>query len=128
MTATLQSLIFSGAILQRGFWLYVWTVTSADGSTVLYLGRTGDSSSPCAQSPLNRLSQHLGTNKNANALRHQLLKAGIAPIDCTSFEMVAYGPIFTEAESMTEHGVPRNLVAVMERLCGTRCTKLATPS
>jgi hypothetical protein len=115
MTAALQSLSFSGAILQKGFWLYVWIVTSADGSVVLYVGRTGDSSSANAQSPFNRLSQHLGTNIHANALRRQLVKARIDPITCSSFEMVAYGPIFPQAESIEDHSAPRNLVAAMEK-------------
>ena len=35
---------FSGRILERGFWLYVWKVT-APNKTVFYVGRTGDSSS-----------------------------------------------------------------------------------
>ena len=41
---------FDGALLGRGFWLYVWRIT--DGSrSVLYVGRTGDSSSPHASYP-----------------------------------------------------------------------------
>jgi len=111
----LQCLSFSGAMLQRGFWLYVWKVTSADDSTVLYVGRTGDSSSANAQSPFNRLSQHLGSNKHANALRRQLLKVDIDPISCRSFEMIAYGPIFPQAESKALHSTPLNLVAAMEK-------------
>jgi hypothetical protein len=102
-------------MLARGFWLYVWEVTAEDGCTVLYVGRTGDSSSTNAQSPFNRLSQHLGTNKHANALRRQLLKASIDPNACRSFEMVAYGPIFPEAASKAEHEPSRNLIAAMEK-------------
>jgi hypothetical protein len=56
----LQQLSIPGALLERGFWLYVWEVLTEDGNTVLYVGRTGDSSSAHAQSPFNRLSQHLG--------------------------------------------------------------------
>ena len=111
---SLQSLSFSGALLKRGFWLYVWQVTTAGDRTVLYVGRTGDSSSPHAQSPFNRLSQHLGSNKNANALRRQLEKVGIDPNVCRSFEMVAYGPILPEAADMKEHTPSRNIVARFE--------------
>jgi hypothetical protein len=111
----LQSLSFSGSLLERGFWLYVWEVTAADGYTILYVGRTGDSSSTNAQSPFNRLSQHLGTNKHANALRRQLLKASIDSNACRSFEMVAYGPIFPEVASKAEHEPSRNIVAAMEK-------------
>ena len=39
-----------GAMLRRGFWLYVWEITTPNGEKVLYVGRTGDSSSPNAQS------------------------------------------------------------------------------
>ena len=83
----LLSLSFSGALLQRGFWLYVWEVTAEDGRRVLYVGRTGDSSSANAQSPFNRLSQHLGNNEHANALRRQLEEAGINPVTCRSFDL-----------------------------------------
>lgn len=34
-----------GAMLRRGFWLYVWEITTPNGDKVLYVGRTGDSSS-----------------------------------------------------------------------------------
>jgi hypothetical protein len=96
----------------------VWDVTAADGRTVLYVGRTGDSSSPNAQSPFNRLSQHLGKNKHANALRRQLLNVGIEPNDCLNFEMAAYGPIHPEGASMADHTPLRNIVAAMEKaLC-----------
>jgi hypothetical protein len=68
-----------------------------------------------AQSPLNRLSQHLGTNRHANALRRQLLKAGNEPHACDSFEMVACGPILPEAATKAEHDPARNVVAAMEK-------------
>jgi hypothetical protein len=113
--AALQSLYFFGALLKRGFWLYVWEVGAGDGRMVLYVGRTGDSSSANAQSPFNRLSQHLGTNKHANALRRQLLKVGIDPTACRSFEMVACGPILLEAASKAEHDPRRDLIAAMEK-------------
>jgi hypothetical protein len=115
MTPSLRRLSFSGAMLARGFWLYVWEVTTMDGNSVLYVGMTGDSSSANAQSPFNRLSQHLGTNKHANALRRQLLKVGIEPTTCQSFEMMAYGPILPEAESKEEHKPRWVIVAAMEK-------------
>ncbi len=115
MSAKLQSLSFNGEMLERGFWLYVWEVTTAAGDSVLYVGMTGDSSSPNVQSPFNRLSQHLGTNKHANALRRQLVKTDIEPTVCRSFEMVAYGPIFPHATSKEEHKTSWRLVAAMEK-------------
>lgn len=64
MSATTQVVEFDGAFLQRGFWLYVWRVIAPNSTEVLYVGRTGDSSSPNAQSPFNRMGQHLGFQKN----------------------------------------------------------------
>ena len=55
---------FEGEVLQRGFWLYVWKI-AYDQETYLYIGRTGDSSSPNASSPFNRIGQHLDFRENA---------------------------------------------------------------
>ena len=88
---------------------------TADGQRVLYVGRTGDTSSPNAQSPFNRLSQHLGTNAKSNALRRHLLRNGIAPEDCHSFLLVPYGPIFAEGQTAGEHVRARNIVAALEK-------------
>src|ERR1035441_3863510 len=110
-------------MLARGFWLYVWEVTAEDGRKFLYVGRTGDSSSPYAQSPYNRMGQHLGvSNKATNMLRSNLLKKDVDPNRCKSFEMVAYGPILPEGRNMEEHTPKRNKIAAMEReLCSALC-------
>ena len=50
-----------GAMLRRGFWLYVWEITTPSSNKVLYVGAPGDSSSPKAQSLFNRMGQNLGT-------------------------------------------------------------------
>ena len=94
---------FDGALLGRGFWLYVCRIV--DGSRcVLYVGRTGDSSSPHASSPFKRIGQHLDARSNAkaNALARQLKRAGFPPERCT-FEMVAVGPLFREQDDMERH-------------------------
>jgi hypothetical protein len=67
MKPALHQLSLPGAMLARGFWLYVWEVTTTSGEKWLYVGRTGDSSSPNAQSPFARLSQHLSQNPRGNA-------------------------------------------------------------
>jgi hypothetical protein len=104
---------FNGKLLQRGFWLYVWDIKGADRN--LYVGRTGDSSSPHASSPFRRIGQHLDTSLNAkgNALGKQLKKSGIDPHHCT-FEMVAFGPLFPEQISFEAHRPVRNKVAALE--------------
>src|SRR5216117_3328100 len=76
---------FDGRILRRGFWLYVWDVRS-DSQRVLYVGRTGDSSSPNAASPFARVGQHLNfsANAKANSMAKQLAEAGVDP-ECCEF-------------------------------------------
>lgn len=116
--ASLQQLVFPGTMLQRGFWLYAWEIETVGGEKSLYVGRTGDSSSANAQSPFTRLGQHLGPNRHANALRRNLMKFGVDPDACRSFEMVAFGPILPEATSMDEHRPRRDKMAALEKtLC-----------
>ncbi len=105
---------FSGKLLKRGFWLYVWDIKG--NSRHLYVGRTGDSSSANASSPFRRIGQHLDTRLNAkgNALGRQLRSAGIEPESCT-FEMTAIGPIFAEQASMLDHEPLRDKTAALEK-------------
>ena len=105
---------FDGALLARGFWLYVWRIV-APAETVLYVGRTGDSSSPHASSPFRRIGQHLDVRANAkgNALGRQLARAGLDPTCCT-FDMVGIGPVFAEQIGMPAHVVFRDRAAVLE--------------
>ena len=113
MPAT-HRLTLPGAMLQRGFWLYVWRIQSPQGEH-LYVGRTGDSSSPFAIPPVQRMGQHLGHNKNQNALRRQLSNRGIALEECRELELIAHGPLFEEAKCMETHRAPRNVVAALEK-------------
>jgi hypothetical protein len=123
-------LTLPGPMLRRGFWLYVWKVMSADDRELLYVGRTGDNSSPNASPPYIRMGQHLGSMKNQNALRRYLIGHGIEPEACRSFNLVAHGPIHSEVvkpedfdhadndmrKSLMELHVPfRNIVGAMEK-------------
>ena len=114
MIALLHEVRFDGGILQRGFWLYVWEITPPEGTALYYVGRTGDSSSTNAQSPFNRMGQHLGFAKNSNMLRRHLGKHGVEPERCV-FRLVALGPLEAEsmAESRNEHDDRRDHVAAM---------------
>ena len=117
-SASLHRVSLTGDLLRRGFWLYVWEVIPRDGAPVLYVGMTGDSSSPNAQSPSTRLGQHLGTNKHANALARHLKAKNIEPSECRSLELVAYGPVLEEADDMEQHRPLRAKVAAIEKaLC-----------
>ena len=116
-----HQLLLPGSMLSRGFWLYVWKIDTPKGE-YLYVGRTGDSSSPHASPPFTRMTQHLGKQKNSNALRRNLLKEGIEAEDCKSFDLIAHGPIFDEVlnigsrhERMEKHKPLRDVVAAMEK-------------
>jgi len=111
---TTHTLSFNGAILARGFWLYVWEIGTSDGKNLYYVGRTGDSSSVNAQSPFNRMGQHLGFNKNSNVLRRHLNKLNVSAEEC-SFRMVAHGPIQTEAGTYEDHCIHRDSIAALEK-------------
>ncbi|XHC10698.1 hypothetical protein ABWH98_24750 [Labrenzia sp. ac12] len=89
------SLNLPGEMLTRGFWLYVWRVTTPKGER-LYVGRTGDNSSPYATAPYTRMGQHLGFVKAANSLRRLLLKEEIEPERCANYELISHGPLFPE--------------------------------
>jgi len=114
MTDCVQIVNFDGALLKRGFWLYIWEITPLNGERLHYVGRTGDSSSQNAQSPFNRMSQHLGSNKRGNVLRRRLKALGIDSEKCT-FQLVAYGPILEEASSQDRHRTCRDHVAALEK-------------
>jgi hypothetical protein len=103
-----------GSTLRRGFWLYVWEVTSPTKDKLLYVGRTGDNSTPKAASPFNRMGQHLGSVEASNTLRKHLLKRDLDPEDC-SFRFVAHGPILPEAESWEEHVPRRHIIGGLEQ-------------
>ena len=109
------SMKFDGRLLRRGFWLYIWRIRG-EASDHLYVGRTGDSSSPHASSPFKRIGQHLDPRPNAkgNALGRQLRKAGV---DCEAceFEMVAVGPVFDEQKTFDAHKPFRDRTALLER-------------
>jgi hypothetical protein len=105
---------FSGAVLKRGFWLYVWRIRTGR-QQFLYVGRTGDSSSRFAASPFSRLSQHLDIRPKATAnmlLRH-VRKQKFEPTRC-SFEMVAFGPLFPEQPDLKHHRRVRDIIAPLE--------------
>ena len=118
MNRRLHQFSFPGEMLVRGFWLYVWKITTDKGRMLLYIGRTGDSSSLNAQSPFARISQRLGSNKHANTLRRHLDARKIKPEQCRSFELIAYGPIRWQASTKKAHRSARDHVASLEKsLC-----------
>src|SRR5260370_21780162 len=114
MKATTHELKFHGEILGRGFWLYVWEITTPKQALLYYVGRTGDSSSPNAQSPFNRMGQHLGFNTKSNVLRRSLKSKNIDPERCV-FRLVAHGPILPEAANQQAHTRSRDCVAAIEK-------------
>ncbi|SDH76465.1 hypothetical protein [Roseospirillum parvum] len=123
MRAETYRIVLPGGMLARGFWLYVWRIETPDGE-MLYVGRTGDSSSPFATAPYTRMGQHLGFSKAANSLRRLLLENGIEPEACASYELISHGPIHPEIgqtsgqdreEQMRLHKPVRDEMAGLEK-------------
>ena len=114
MPTSTHVLNLPGAMVRRGFWLYVWRIASPGGE-LLYVGRTGDSSSAKASTPFARMAQHLGTNRQQNMVRRHMERRNVRPEDCSSFALVAYGPLFPEVRDWTVHKKRRDKVAALER-------------
>jgi hypothetical protein len=104
---------FDGAMLTRGFWLYVWEIKVSDGRVVHYDGKTGDKASRVSQSPFNRLTNHMGDNKHSNALRRHLGQMKINLENCC-FCFHAYGPLFG-GRSQKTHGELCDVTSRLER-------------
>ena len=119
-TKTLE-LNFKGELLQRGFWLYICEIQTSESKNLYYVGPTGDSSSRNAQSPFNRMGQHLGHNKNSNVLRRHLEGKNIDPQTC-SFRLIAHGPILKEAKTNDQHKKRRDSIAAMEKALADEMT------
>lgn len=117
---TFYSMSFHGELLQRGFWLYVWDIRTGM-ERYLYVGRTGDSSSPNAASPFQRIGQHLDSRDNAkgNSLARQLKAVPVDPLAC-SFDMIAVGPLFPEQETLEAHKPFRDRVGALEEALAQR--------
>ncbi len=115
MTVATHDLTFNGGLLERGFWLYVWEITTPEKAHIYYyVGRTGDSSSLNAQSPFNRMGQHLGFRKQSNALRRLLKAKEVEPEQCV-FRLIAHGPIMEEGTTREEHRPRRDRIAALEK-------------
>ena len=119
-TKTLE-LNFNGELLERGFWLYIWEIKTAKKKYLYYVGRTGDSSSINAQSPFNRMGQHLSVNNKGNVLRRHLEGKNIDPETC-SFRLIAHGPILKEAKTNDQHKKRRDSIAAMEKALADEMT------
>jgi len=114
MELTSQHLSFSGPLLERGFWLYVWEIRGVS-EVIYYVGRTGDSSSANASSPFNRVGKHFDIRPNAkgNSLIRRLRERGLKPERCV-YKMIAVGPLFTEQPTFEKHKPFRDTVATLE--------------
>jgi hypothetical protein len=110
---------FDGQLLRRGFWLYVLRVQHKR-RLYIYVGRTGDNSSPNAASPFSRIGRHLDLRPVAksNTLVRQLRAAGLDPSHCR-FQLIAIGPLYSEEKSMQAHKPLRDKTAAIENAVAT---------
>jgi hypothetical protein len=77
-------------MLQRGFWLYVWQVETPEGE-MLYVGRTGDNSSPNATEPYACIGEHPEGANTRKATRRHLLSRGAGPEGRAAFRQTRRG-------------------------------------
>lgn len=132
MSQSVRTLEFPGHMTRRGFSLYVWEIEHPIKGKLLYVGRTGDTSSPNASSPIRRMGQHFHPVNRGNTLYRWLTseKYSVELESCTSFKLFSYGPICkeivpdgTEPEDpfkrrkvlMDRHWGPRDVVAGLEK-------------
>jgi hypothetical protein len=115
MSETLYRLSLPAAILQRGFWLYVWEVNLPNDRKTYYVGMTGDTGSAKAQSAINRVSAHLGNNIKNNALRRYLERCYYLELEASeALEFFAFGPIYP-VPPQQEYSIKRGQVAALEK-------------
>ena len=100
MSRSFRTLEFPGHMTKRGFSLYVWEIKHPTKGKLLYVGRTGDSSSPNASSPIRRMGQHFHPVNKGNTLYSWLKsdKYCVEPESCTSFKLFSYGPLSKEVK------------------------------
>jgi hypothetical protein len=122
MNPKTHELTFTGSLLERGFWLYVWEITTPENNHLHYVGRTGDSSSSNAQSPFNRMGQHLGSNPLESMLRNHLKNRDLLAEKC-HFRLIAHGPILNQAANREEHIASRDIIAGLEKALGEALIK-----
>jgi hypothetical protein len=114
---------FDGALVRRGFWLYVFEAIAPAGERLLYVGRTGDSSSFNAQSAYNRFGKHLGTLPATNQMRKHLKHRDL-DVEYCRYRFLAYGLVLEEAptKDRDSHYPLRDAVAAMEKALADRLT------
>ena len=113
--AALHQISLPPPLLRKGFWIYVWRIRRRGRPPTFYVGMTGDTGSGKAQSPINRVSAHLGPNEQSNALRRYLGANGTEIESCDGLEFAAYGPIGSVPTETAEYRVARAKIAALEK-------------
>ncbi|MFH5880880.1 hypothetical protein [Liberiplasma polymorphum] len=106
---------FNGVLLNKGFWIYCYKITTRENQLFYYIGRTGDNKEFQVGSPLKRLFAHFGDNKNSNALKTNMIKNDLSLEDC-DYHFYAFGPYFGFPNTKEEHIHSRDYVSTIEKL------------
>lgn len=106
----LHKISIDGALLERGFWLYVWRVKHNE-QTLLYVGHTANGSSH-ASSPCSRLAELLDVRPSAR-LNAYIRAAGFDPVN-SAYELLAIGPLFPEQTTIQAHRKFRDIIIPLE--------------
>jgi hypothetical protein len=115
---------FDGAILERGYWVYVILIYHKSGKMHLYIGRTGDQSSQNAGSPFQRVANHLNLLPSApmSAIKRLIKQKGYKPSAC-QFRLIAKGPLFSERKDEQHWPIRNKMTALEKSIASHFCSK-----
>ncbi|MBN2180998.1 MAG: hypothetical protein JW715_03730 [Sedimentisphaerales bacterium] len=107
---------FDGAILKRGYWIYVILIYHKSDKMYLYIGRTGDEAkkNAAAASPFQRIGEHLNYRQSAKA--NTVKKC----FDSNKFpeyqvRLIAVGPLFPKQNDPDSHVRYRDKMKALEK-------------
>lgn len=105
-------------IVQPGYFLYAWKVTTVTGDLFLYVGRTGDDVYTTSNPPVVRIGEHLGAGRGASLLNN-LVQKRVTRRDFAQLRIIIHGPVFPPPRGDYEdHQVRVGAMRALERaLC-----------
>jgi hypothetical protein len=112
----ISRMFFDGAILERGYWIYVILIYHKSGKMYLYIGRTGDEAkkNAAAASPFQRIGEHL--NYRPSAKPNTVKKCfGSNKFPEYQIRLIAMGPLFPKQKDPDSHVRYRDKMKALEK-------------
>ena len=121
MAADTYALDIPIPVIQYGYFLYVWKVTTDDDRVFLYAGRTGDDVYTTSNPPIVRIGQHLGRGDGASLLNN-LIQKRVTRRDLDKLRIIIHGPVFPPPQG--DEAVHEVRVTAMKALERALCEAL----